>query len=92
VVGRDPVGYRRATMTLGLWLGIAIFVVGLGLRLWARRPFVDAYVRQHATRPPSSWLWTASPEPDIERWRRRTLLGTALLWVGAIVGVLNRTM
>jgi len=78
-----------ASMTPALWLGIAIFVLGLGLRLWARRPFVEAYERHHAVAPPRSWPWTSSDEPEIERWRRFTLLGTTLLWIGAILAVLN---
>ena len=76
-------------MNPALWAGIAIFALGLGLRVWARRPFVEAYARRHSAPPPSRWPWTPSDDPVIERWRRYTLLGTALLWIGAIVAILN---
>ena len=76
-------------MTVALWIGVAIFLVGLGLRLWARRPFVDAYAQRYGAAPPLRWLWTAADDPEVERWRRYTWLGTLLLWAGAIVAVLN---
>jgi hypothetical protein len=76
-------------MTPALWLGIAIFAGGFALRFWARRPFVEAYARLHQASPPASWPWTASDDPVVERWRRFTLLGTAMLWIGAILAILN---
>lgn len=82
-------GTHNGTVPQLLWVGVAIFAIGAGLRIWARRPFLEAYARRHGGGPPRSWLWTASDDPVIERWRRYTLLGTALLWAGAILAVLN---
>lgn len=76
-------------MSTALWVGLGIFAVGFALRFWARQPFLAAYARRHDARPPLSWPWTSSDDPEIERWRRLTLLGTVLLWTGAVVAVLN---
>jgi hypothetical protein len=88
----DKVRLPSATMTAALWIGVAAFVTGLVLRLWAWRPYVDLYAKRHAAAPPRGWLWTPSDEPGIERRRRIAALGTVLLWAGAIVAVLNPSM
>ncbi|HXG26574.1 MAG TPA: hypothetical protein VNL94_06960 [Candidatus Binatia bacterium] len=80
-------------MTAALWLGIEIFTFGLAVRIWASRRFTEAYRDRHGAGPlPRGWLWTASADREVERWRRYSLLGTSFLWVGAIVAILNPAM
>ena len=82
-------GYRPGHMTTALWLGIGLFAIGAALRVYGWRPFADAYAKRHAAAPPRSWLWTSSDDPATEDRRRLAAIGTALLWVGAVLAILN---
>ena len=78
-------------VTAALVVGIGMFAIGFVLRVWHWRPFADAYAKRHSAAPPRSWLWTPSDDAAIERRRRLAAIGTALLWIGAIVAILNPT-
>ena len=66
------------------YVGLALLAVGVGLRLWAWRPFLDAYAKRYGEAPPRSWLWTAAGDPAVERYRRSMVAGSAILLAGAV--------
>ena len=76
-------------MTTALWIGLGLFAIGAAMRIYGWRPFADAYAKRHAAAPPRSWLWTQADDPVMERRRQIAAIGTALLWIGAFVAILN---
>jgi hypothetical protein len=76
-------------MTTALWIGLGLFTIGALMRIYGWRPFADAYAKRHAVSPPRSWLWTSTEDPRMERRRQIAAIGTALLWIGAFVAILN---
>ena len=51
--------------------------------------FKDAWAKAHPEAPEKASLWAKSDDAAIERWRLPTLVGTTLLWAGAIIAIVN---
>ena len=76
------------------WLVIALMFVGIGIRLFRWRPYLEAHIRRYNEAPPRGWLWTPVDDPDVERLRRIMAIcpvlaigGSVGLFVMAITGI-----
>ena len=66
------------------WVVIVLMFAGIGIRLFAWRPYLDRHAKRYSAAPPRGWLWTPVDDPEVERWRRIMVVGSILAIVGSV--------
>ena len=67
-------------------LAIVVMFIGIGIRLFAWKPYLEMYVHRYHEAPPRGWLWTRDDDPFVERWRRFLVVGS-IFAIGGSVGL-----
>ena len=70
---------------MSAWVALVMMVAGIGVRFWAASKFFGLYASRYSKAPSWSWPWTGDADPEVERWRRYTVSGSALLLSGAVL-------
>lgn len=65
---------------------IALLFIGIGIRLFGWRPYLERHARRYRDAPPRGWLWTPVDDPEVERWRRIMVVGS-ILAIGGSLGL-----
>jgi hypothetical protein len=65
-------------------VAIVLMFIGIGIRLFAWRTYLEHHVFRYHEAPPAGWLWTRDEDPFVERWRLTLVIGTVLALGGAI--------
>jgi hypothetical protein len=66
------------------WLVIALLFTGIGIRLFAWRPYLNRHAQRYNEAPPRGWLWTPVDDPEVERFRKYMVIGSVLAIGGAL--------
>ena len=69
------------------WLVIGLMFLGIGIRLFRWRAYLEAHIRRYGEAPPRGWLWTPVDDPEVER-ARRIMVGGSILAIAGSVGLL----
>lgn len=65
-------------------LAIVLLFIGIGIRLFGWRPYLQRHARRYQDAPPRGWLWTSVDDPEVERWRRIMVAGSILSIGGSV--------
>ena len=71
-------------MSLIAVVAIVAMFIGIGIRLFGWRTYLEHHVFRYHEAPPRGWLWTTAEDPFVERWRRFMVLGTILALGGSV--------
>jgi len=67
------------------FVGLALLIGGVGVRLRASKRYVDLFVERHRAMPGRSWLWSRDPDADVEQLRRRNAAATVVAVIGTLL-------
>jgi hypothetical protein len=71
-------------MSLLMVVAIVAMFIGIGIRLFGWRVYLEHHVFRYHEAPPPGWMWTPADDPFVERWRRTLVVGTLLALGGAV--------
>jgi hypothetical protein len=64
---------------------VVLISAGIGARLGTTRRWIELHKQRYGGLPPRSWMIHSVADPEVEKWRRRNVLGTLLVVAGIVV-------